>query len=191
MGIWTIIPIKAAEQCKTRLRPALSDAARIALTDNMLAHVIASAKAANGIERVLLLAPAQRECGLPKIEDPGGGLNAALTCALAQAVCNRVIFVHADLPLCAASDLEALASLAPNEVGVAPDRAGHGTNALSLPLPAARDFHFRFGRESFVRHAAETGRLGLRFRVIRRPGLEADIDTPEDLAALKRKSRLA
>jgi 2-phospho-L-lactate guanylyltransferase len=192
MSVWAIIPIKAAEQCKTRLRAALSDEARRSLADEMLAHVVAIARAAHGIDRVLLLAPKERQSDLPCIEDPGGGLNAALTYALTQAACDRVIFAHADLPQCSSADLEALAKLEPNEVGVAPDRAGHGTNALSLPLPAARDFQFRFGRESFVRHAAETGRLGLRFRIIRRPGLMADIDTPEDLAAaaMRRKPRL-
>jgi len=81
-------------------------------------------------------------------------------------------------------DVEALASLATREIGIAPDRAEAGTNALSLPLPQAADFSFRYGEASCALHFAEAQRLRLPVRLIRTSGLGLDIDAPGDLAAL-------
>ena len=74
-------------------------------------------------------------------------------------------------------------AMAPSDaVAIAPDRHGTGTNALSLPIPAAQDFRFAFGDDSFARPRAEAGRLGLEVETVFSRGLEQDIDEPSDLA---------
>ncbi len=181
-----LIPIKAPELCKTRLRNALSDEARSTLVESMLAHVIETAQRARGVDDIFLLAPVHRaHCSqLPTIADPGGGLNAALTHAMQTTPSNitRVVVIAADLPLITPPDIEALVNIGGGALGIAPDRAGRGTNALSLPLPAARAFRFQFGAESFALHAGESARLNLMLSVQRAQSLGFDVDEPEDIA---------
>ena len=150
MTCWVVVPIKAPADCKTRLRPVLGDAARGELVASMLRRVVGVASACAAVDRVLLLGPSRHGLGpeLPLIDDPGGGLNAALAAALAEAErgeASRLVILAADLPRLAASDLQRLAAAPENTAAIAPDRAGAGTNALSLPLPCAHGFQFRFG----------------------------------------------
>ena len=91
---------------------------------------------------------------------------------------------YGDLPELASGDVAALAALPPGVLGVAPDRKGEGTNALSLPLPAARGFRFQYGPGSFAAHSAEAVRLGLELQVVHSDTLGLDVDDPADLAAL-------
>ena len=186
MTTWIAVPIKAPEACKTRLASVLPLAARQTLVADMLRHVV---EAADRLGEVRILGPSRH--GLPEtirlLDDPGGGLNAALASALAAAAAagaSRLVILAADLPQLTYADVAAMAGLAPEIVGVAPDRAGAGTNALSLPLPQARGFRFQYGPDSFARHGAEAARLGLPLEVIRSPTLGLDIDQPEDLAAI-------
>ncbi|CAN7256811.1 2-phospho-L-lactate guanylyltransferase [Phenylobacterium sp. LjRoot219] len=189
MTCWVVIPIKAPEACKTRLRPALGEAARRELVAGMLRHVVEVAGAEPAVDAVRLIGPSRH--GLPAevqlLADPGQGLNPALAAALTAAAAagvTRLVVLAGDLPRLAAEDLAALASLDAGELGVAPDRKGLGTNALSLPLPQARDFHFQYGPDSFARHAAEAVRLGLKLQTVRSETLGLDVDDPADLAAL-------
>ncbi|HEX8056513.1 MAG TPA: 2-phospho-L-lactate guanylyltransferase, partial [Novosphingobium sp.] len=115
------------------------------------------------------------------LSDPGGGLNAAAKSALAQAEATRLIVIHADLPLVTSQDIELLAAAPAGTIAIAPDRHGTGTNAISLPLPAAKGFSFAFGTDSFARHKAEADRIGLRLEEIHSQGLARDVDEPDDL----------
>jgi 2-phospho-L-lactate guanylyltransferase len=187
MTCWVVTPIKAPDDCKTRLRAALPDPARRELVARMLRHVVEAAGRTPGVDEVLLIGPSRH--GLPAairlLDDPGGGLNAALAAALRAAVSagvERLVIVAADLPQVSEADLAALAGA--GTIAIAPDRSGTGTNALSLPLPAAAGFRFRYGEGSFAAHDAEARRLGLPLQVVRSASLGLDIDEPEDLAAL-------
>jgi 2-phospho-L-lactate guanylyltransferase len=111
-----------------------------------------------------------------------GGLNAALTQASAYAGergAAAVLVLPSDLPDLAATDVAALrAEIAPPpSCVIAPDASGHGTNALALSPPSA-DF-FRFGPGSFSAHAKEAFARGFTLRIVRRPGVARDLDTPE------------
>ena len=92
--------------------------------------------------------------------------------------------LFADLPLVRAADVAALMAAAGDAaVALAPDHAGTGTNALTLPLPTP--FELKFGPGSFAAHLAEASRVALTATVVRREGLACDIDEPTDLEALK------
>ena len=85
-----------------------------------------------------------------------------------------------DLPSVTADDVKALvASLrsAPCCV-IAPDEQEEGTNALAL-TPPAPDF-FRFGPDSFQAHLEQARTRGMTVRILRRPGLAHDLDTPDE-----------
>jgi 2-phospho-L-lactate guanylyltransferase len=188
MTTWIVTPIKAPEACKTRLSGALTDVARRDLVRDMLRHVVEVAQAIPGAD-LRILGPSRHGLAteIPLLADPGGGLNAALTTATeaAQAAgASRLVVIAADLPRLSPADLQALVSVQGEALAVAPDRAGAGTNALSLPLPQAGAFRFQYGPDSFARHCAEAARLGLPLQVIRSATLGLDIDQPEDLAAI-------
>lgn len=186
MTCWVVIPIKALDDCKTRLRPALTDAARRTLVQSMLANVLRAAQGAASVDRIALLGPDRHNApaSILHLTDPGLDLNAALTSAAQSIYGARLIIVAADLPHITSADIMALAQTKGAAIG--PDCAGAGTNALSLPLPQAREFQFQFGERSFARHQAEAARLGLTPQIIHSPTLGLDIDTPADLAALGR-----
>jgi 2-phospho-L-lactate guanylyltransferase len=183
---WALIPIKARGAGKTRLTGMLSEREREGLVEAMLAHVVGVTGGV--VARVVLVGP-EREgvgAGLERIEDTGGGLNAALDHALAEIAGRsdapaRLIVLPADLPCLAVEDIERLAQIPRGTVGIAPDRHGRGTNALSLPLPEAAGLRFNFGTDSAALHRSAAEVLGLNAVTITGPGLEKDIDEPGDL----------
>lgn len=186
MDCWALIPVKDGDGAKSRLAGALDPTQRAALVDAMLAHVVAACAGADGVTRICAIGTprADLRSTVSWLADPGGGLNAALHAALAEAArggAHRALVIAADLPKVTARELDLLAAAPAGTVAIAPDRHGTGTNALSLPLPAARDFAFAFGHDSYARHRTETERLRLRLEEIHGPGLACDIDEPADL----------
>lgn len=186
MTCWAIIPIKGPDEAKRRLAGALDDHARRRLVARMLGQVTTAVGTARGVDRRLVLAPAGIDLpeGFQLLPDPGGGLNAVAAHALAAAAeggATRVVIIAADLPQLTVRDIELLAAAPSGSIAIAPDRHETGTNALSLPLPAAKEFAFGYGADSFARHNAATERLGLAVQIVESPGLMRDIDTPADL----------
>jgi 2-phospho-L-lactate/phosphoenolpyruvate guanylyltransferase len=182
---WALIPIKA-EGGKSRLAGVLDAGERETLVRGMLAHVVEAASNAVTISRICMVGPSRHGLAedIELLSDPGDGLNPALQSALGQlsgAGPDRVVIVAADLPTVTSRELDLLSSAPAEEIAIAPDRHGTGTNALSLPLPAARDFRFAFGTDSYARHKEEAHRLGLEVETILSRGLEKDIDEPADL----------
>jgi 2-phospho-L-lactate guanylyltransferase len=187
MTCWVIIPVKGPDEGKQRLAAALDGARRSALVRAMLERVIAAAERARMVDHVCLLGPSRHGLAesLTLLPDPGTGLNAALASAFETAKredASRVLILFADLPQLTALDVELLTAAPDNAIAIAPDRHGTGTNALSLPLPAASDFTFAFGPDSFALHNGEASRLGLAIEEVRSPGLAHDIDEPSDLS---------
>jgi len=185
MTCWAIIPVKGSGEGKSRLASVLDDTRRHALVEAMLAHVVHAANNAGAISQVWLMGPAHdADLTIARMDDPGGGLNEALQTALTTAVdagIARLIVLPADLPQVTSREIDLLAAAPEGSVVLAPDRHGIGTNALSLPLPAASGFAFAFGDDSLAAHRAESERLGLRVETIHSPGLARDIDLPADL----------
>lgn len=182
-----VIPVKSPPDRKSRLAEALDREGRDALVCRMAAHVAETARRARGVDHVAFVAGSAE--GLPEdvavIEDAGLDLDAAAGGALAEAAAQgatRIILIAGDLPLVTSAEVERLAALPAHAAGIAPDRHGSGTNAISLPLPAARPFTFAFGAGSFGRHLGEAEKLGLDVQTVRSDGLARDIDEPPDLA---------
>ena len=186
MTCWAIIPAKPPGNGKNRLSPALDEAARSELVRAMLGHVVTAVEAACNVDTVCLIGPSRHGLPetLPLLDDPGTGLNAAITSGFDEAVradATRILIIHGDLPQLTTQDVELLAAAAPGSLAIAPDRHGTGTNALSLPLPEAENFTFAFGPDSFARHCMEADRLELKVETIHSQGLSHDIDEPDDL----------
>lgn len=186
MTTWVVIPAKALVSAKGRLAGVLSDGDRNRLAAGMLRAAIDAACEAVGACNVAIVgaAPADIDKAILVLEEPAGGLNAALDHArrvLAESGATRIVSLAADLPQVTAADVLALTDLPPSCAGIAPDRHGTGSNALSLPLPAAGQFTYHYGPGSCERHLAEAARIGLAMRRIERSALARDVDEPADL----------
>jgi 2-phospho-L-lactate guanylyltransferase len=189
---WAVIPAKRFTRAKSRLGPPLGDAERQALARDMLAHVVAAARACNAVAGILVATDGDdvaRACGdgvailRDRDEDQerlGDIVDRALV-ALTERGADAAVVVMGDLPRLRASDLTSLlTALEGADVALAPDRAEWGANALAVRLPAPMPTEFGRG-DSFARHLAAAREHGLATIVVRTASLAHDVDAPGDL----------
>jgi 2-phospho-L-lactate guanylyltransferase len=177
---WTaLVPLKAAAARKSRLSDSLSSEARLGLSETLLQHLLDVLAGCPDVGRIAVLSEIRPSTWSGEwLRDRGGGLNAELGAAARELGGERLLIIHADLPAVSPDDIAALIFAATGGVAIAPDRHGAGTNAIALSQ--ASGFSFAFGPGSFNRHREHAAR---RARIVKRPGLALDIDTPADLAA--------
>jgi len=191
---WTlVVPVRHGEEGKTRLRVpdgvTRSDLARAMATD-----AIAAVRGCEQVARVVLVTPdpvlRQLVGGADDVElldDPGGGLAAAVTSGVERALHttgrtgsgaagSSVAVLLADLPCLQPADLDAaLHAAAAFASAVVPDAEGTGSVLLTgRPGTALRP---AFGAGSAVRHEA----LGAHRLALDLPRLRRDVDTAEAL----------
>lgn len=182
-----LVPMKPLAAAKERLAPALDPDERRTLSLAMLADVI---DASRGFDRVWVLnsdhdaAAMARDAGVEPVHDPapGKGLNASLNEATNLAIAeggSGIVVVSADLAAVTEADLEALSASPGAAIG--PNRAGTGTNALWRSPGDA--FELAFGPHSRAAHERLAADSELDLRIVERPGLAIDVDTPDDLVA--------
>ena len=193
VAIWALVPVKPLHEGKSRLKtlPLLQ---RIGLQRAMLADVLTALTRARELDGVAVVtrdaavAALAREHGATVIDEPEttAGLNEALAHS-AKALWARgaqcVLVVPADLPLLETAEIDALvaqARLSPSTF-VIPSHDQAGTNALLIGLDPPPIF--LFGEDSFRRHLEPKHQ----HRVVPWPATSfaLDIDTPQDLAALR------
>ena len=200
MSLWAIVPVKALDQAKSRLSAVLTQALRLNLSREMLAHTIQVLSEVPQVERTMVvsadpevLALAKQmgaqvlgEWGAPSLN---GALKQAVELAERSGV-TAVLVLPADLPLIQGSDVQALidAENDPPAVVIAPDRKREGTNALLLAPPGTLEF--AFGPDSFGRHRRRAADSGARIEIVDLPTLGLDLDTPEDLAIYQHRIAL-
>ena len=93
-----------------------------------------------------------------------------------------------DCPLLDPAELDdAISRVAPGRVAIVPDRHGTGTNALLIAPPEA--IAPSFGPDSRRRHESLARDAGVRVAVEALPSLGLDLDTPDDLEALRAELR--
>jgi 2-phospho-L-lactate guanylyltransferase len=168
-----VVPVKSMSLAKSRLAGVLDAAGRRALAEQMLTHVI-------GI---------LREAGLSSIRIATGDrdLNADATSAARLAEADGAVdllLVMADLPYLSSQDIAAMIEAGRQSPVVIAEAKDGGTNALLLRPPTAIEFAFSTETPSAALHAERATAAGFAPRLVRRPGLARDIDTPADLAAL-------
>jgi 2-phospho-L-lactate/phosphoenolpyruvate guanylyltransferase len=194
MSTIAILPIKAFEEAKRRLRHHLSPGERHALAEAMFADVLIALRRATTVDGVIVVSAdhvAQQIAagyGAGVVEDLNRGHNPAATLGVNAAVkagANRVLLVPGDTPALDPSELDTLVNRSgpPRSVLIVPDRHGSGTNALLLTPPDA--MASSFGPDSRKRHEAEAAAANLEAEVVDVPSLGMDVDTVEDLEALQ------
>jgi len=192
-----ILPVKRFARAKQRLRDALDDEPRTRLAEAMAGDVLEVLCGFDAFARVIVVtaepAVAERATayGAHVVDDPDeAGQSAAVALgvlAAREVDAQRALLVPGDTPGLSADDLDAL--LARREpVVIVPDRHGTGTNALLLTPPNA--IAPAFGPGSRARHEAAADAAQVDRAAIRLPALTLDVDTPDDLAALRASGRL-
>lgn len=185
---WVLVPVKAFEEAKTRLSPAMELSDRARLAKEMATHVVRSAapmSVAIACDDEDVASWAQAE-GATVIWCPGTDLNGAVQQGFAELGAQgvaHVVIAHSDLPF--AAGLGHLGAWP--GVTLVPDRHGTGTNVMALPTDC--DFCFSYGANSFSRHVVEAVRMRRGMRIVHESALSWDIDDPADLLALDSEYR--
>lgn len=200
MNATAILPVKRFARAKTRLVETIGPPGRAALLRAMLADVIEALERARQIERVILVTgegraekvAMERAKRGPKplevLRDPSDhGHSEAATLGIIRAKslgAQCTALLPGDCPLLDSNELDsALSDVTDDSVLVIPDRHGTGTNGLVLcPGDAIGP---AFGPGSCERHLDRATRAG--WTATRRDvaSLALDLDTPDDLDALR------
>jgi 2-phospho-L-lactate/phosphoenolpyruvate guanylyltransferase len=194
MRVAAVLPVKTFGRAKQRLGARLGEDERRMLAEAMVGDVLAALREVDAITSVVVVTaePAAAEAALAAgaavVHDPeehGQSAAAARGIAALPAGTERVLLVPGDCPALAPGEVAGLLAGAGDGPGVVivPDRHGTGTNALVITPPQA--IAPSFGPGSFARHAALARAAGARVAVAELPSLGLDVDTPDDLDALR------
>jgi 2-phospho-L-lactate guanylyltransferase len=182
-----ILPVKSFGRAKQRLTGGFSNRPELAAA--MVADVLAALALVPELDEVIVVtaqAGATGE-GVVVVHDPvEAGQSAAALRGIDTALqrgAERVLLVPGDCPTLDPHEVSALLEHGEGVV-IVPDRHGQGTNALVLTPPDVMEPSF--GDGSFARHAARARAAGAGLKVADVRSLGLDVDTPDDLAALRR-----
>jgi 2-phospho-L-lactate guanylyltransferase len=193
-----VLPVKRFGAAKQRLDNGLSDGTRRALAEAMVTDVLIALRRAKGVDEVLVVSGETMAVALAAgydaaavIDDPDDAGHSAAAVRGVQAAmergATRVLLVPGDCPALDPNEIDDLLAdadgVAPPDVVVVPDRHGSGTNALLLTPPNAISPAFGPGsRERHERLAQEAGATVTSIDIVT---LGLDVDTVDDLAALR------
>lgn len=206
-----ILPIKRFPLAKQRLGESVADSLRGDLARAMVGDVLSALRECAAIDATIvvtcepLAAAAAHYIGAIVIEDTAeGSQSTAVSLGLAHALgegFERALCIPGDCPTLDPDELmELLAHRAPDanvpsgdpsllaqgsEIVIVPDRHGSGTNGLLLAPPDA--LSPSFGPDSRARHERLATESGVKWRIAQPASLLLDIDTGEDLAALRER----
>ncbi len=193
-----ILPVKSLGAAKQRLSTLLDRGPRELLAEAMFSDVLTALGAVRGVEEVVVVTadPAaesrSRESGVTLLRDrEEAGQSAAALIGIRHALAaeyERVLLVPGDTPLLDAVEIDRLLSdceAAGTGLAIVPDRHESGTNALLIAPPTA--ITPSFGPGSLQRHRDAARAADVTHVVEALPSLVLDVDTPEDLAELRRQ----
>lgn len=188
-----VIAARGGSSAKSRCDTVLDPTAREALVEAMLADMLSMAARAPSVTATHVITPTMSladlatSSGAQVIREAAPyGLSSAFHRARHIIGERRPTAVLAllpgDLPLLAPDELEQAISAYSDEAVVLSPAMDGGTNAIVMR--ASTPLRFAFGPESFSRHVAAAGELGLEPRSFSTPGLSFDLDLPADITAL-------
>ena len=195
MRTLAIVPVKSFYEAKQRLAASLARGSRSSLAQAMFSDVLAALGRVRSIESIVVVTadPAAQQLAhgraLVLHDSVQAGQSDAAQIGIRHALAtgaDRVLLVPGDTPLIDPAEVQDLLETAEREAlaaAIVADRHGTGTNALVLAPPDA--IAPAFGPDSLDRHRRLAREADIPHRVIPLASLEHDVDTPEDLAALR------
>jgi 2-phospho-L-lactate guanylyltransferase len=182
-----ILPVKSFGRAKQRLTGGFPNRRELAAA--MVADVLHALAQVPELDEVIVVTAqaGAADYGVTVVHDPvEAGQSAAALRGIDAALergAERVLLVPGDCPALDPREVSALLEHGEGVV-IVPDRHGRGTNALLLAPPDVMEPSF--GEGSFARHAARARAAGAALKVAEVRSLGLDVDTPDDLAALRR-----
>jgi 2-phospho-L-lactate/phosphoenolpyruvate guanylyltransferase len=192
---YAILPVKRFGEAKFRLNDELSGGTRRALAEAMVTDVLMALRRTAEVHEVLVVTaePAAEAIGRGYgarvlYDHREDGQSAATQIGIEHAIegrAARVLLVPGDCPALDPAELTDLldTAVAGPSVTIVPDRHGIGTNALLLT--PANVIEPAFGPDSRARHEEAAAAAGVACSVEQVPTLLLDVDTADDLAALR------
>ncbi len=190
-----IVPVKSFYEAKQRLAESLARGSRSSLAQAMFSDVLAALGRVRGIESIVVVTadPAAQQLAhgraLVLHDSVQSGQSDATLIGIRHATAtgaDRVLLVPGDTPLIDPLEVDLLLKAAEREAlatAIVADRHRTGTNALVLTPPDS--ITPAFGPDSLDRHRRLARDADIEHRVVHVASLEHDVDTPEDLAALR------
>jgi 2-phospho-L-lactate/phosphoenolpyruvate guanylyltransferase len=197
-----ILPVKRLSSAKQRLAGSVAGPFRARLARAMVSDVLSALSRTSSIAQVIVVtaepavaSDARAHGALVLADRDQAGQSAAVAIGIERAMADgyeRALCVPGDCPTLEPDELDRLLADAQRpggrigaraEVVIVPDRHGTGTNALLLCPPDA--IAPSFGPGSCERHRALARAAGARWRLEHPPSLLLDVDTGEDLSALR------
>ncbi len=194
MRTCAVLPIKRFDDAKQRLDRTLNAGTRRALAEAMVSDVLHGLRRAQGVDKVIVVTGESgaealaRAYDAESIPDDDRGHSHAARSGVDWALereYDRVLLVPGDCPALDPNEVDELVGggMSAPDVVIVPDRHGEGTNALLLAPPDA--IAPSFGPGSRARHEQAAAAAGARWRIAEPRSLVLDVDTAEDLAALR------
>lgn len=195
MRTLAIVPVKSFFEAKQRLAASLARGSRSSLAQAMFSDVLATLGRVRAIESIVVVTADQaaqqlaHERALVLHDSVQSGQSDAAQIGIRHAIAtgaDRVLLVPGDTPLIDPGEVQALLETAEREAlgaAIVADRHRTGTNALVLTPPDA--IAPSFGPGSLERHRRLAREADIPHRVVPVASLEHDVDTPEDLDALR------
>lgn len=196
MSTIAVLPVKHFAGGKRRLADDLGTGTRRALIEAMVTDVLIALRRATKIDAVIVVtgetameAIAHGYDATTVVDPDDAGHSEAARLGIAAAIergARRVVLVPGDCPALDPRQLDTLLTRAPAptpEVVVIPDRHGTGTNGLVLTPPDV--IVPAFGEGSCARHVEAGKAVGAVVKVEPLASLVLDVDTVDDLTALR------
>jgi 2-phospho-L-lactate/phosphoenolpyruvate guanylyltransferase len=185
-----LLPVKDFKLAKQRLAGALDAPRRAGLARAMLRDVVRSLAEARRPDRVVVytaseaVAEVVRPYAFDIVEEllvsgHSSAVNRMVDDLAARS--SHILSIAADLPTLTAADVDRIFEIGSAPINLVASRDGTGTNAALFVLPAR--IRMEYGEGSLSRHLARAAEAGLKTDVLKIPGIEFDLDTPDDLAA--------
>ena len=193
--ISALVPVKNLSASKSRLSKVLSPGQREKLSAFMLQRVLQVLQETGRFDSIFVVTKDMRVAQIGQNYDADviwepESADENLALGYATEICHSLgvetlLVLPADIPLLNDQDLGAMLSGTTQQpkVALCPSKEGLGTNALLRTPPDA--IPVRFGPDSFSLHLREAQTKKIPCEVHRLPRMAFDIDTPEDLFALK------
>ncbi len=188
-----VLPVKRFDTAHSRLAGVLTPEQRKRLAEANFLDSLGKIRHCRTIDRTLVVSAepgVQRQArwlGHDVLAQSGDGGHSHAAAAGARAAirlgADRVAMLPTDCPLLDPAEIDEHLGRTPRAALIVPDRHGTGTNALVLSPPDA--FEPAFGRGSCARHVSRARAAGIQFALERLDSLGPDLDTPEDMTALR------